>query len=167
MKNTDHLAGISFTDKREDAVLLRATLEWISTKKMNNWHPKGVRESYYNNGVYLTGWEYENHIIGTPLFVNRNRGQYYFDEIQPFDYSERWNVIRNKGWNIISNRVSGVHMGALYKIGSKLQGKTMLTYTKNFGTYEPGPFDAPMTQWYALQEVRYAAPVPGLTITGP
>lgn len=165
-RNTDALMGISFRDKREGAVLLKATLELINTKKMNDWHPRQVRESYYNNGVYLTGWEYENHIIGTPLFVNRSRGQYYFDDTQPFDYSERWNVIRNKGWNIINNRVSGVHLGALYRIGSVLEGKTMLTYTKNFGTYDPGPIDSPLSQWYAMQQVRYNAPVPGLTLTG-
>lgn len=165
-RNTDALMGISFRDKREGAVLLKATLELINTKKMNDWHPRQVRESYYNNGVYLTGWEYENHIIGTPLFVNRSRGQYYFDDMQPFDYSERWNVIRNKGWNIINNRVSGVHLGALYRIGSALEGKTMLTYTKNFGTYDPGPIDGPLSQWYAMQQVRYNAPVPGLILTG-
>lgn len=166
IRNTDHLMGLSFRDKRENAVLLKATLELISTKKMNNWHPKQVRESYYNNGVYLTGWEYENRIIGTPLFTNRSRGQYYFDNIQPFDYSERWNVIRSKGWNIINNRVSGVHLGALYRLGQMLEGKTMFTYTRNFGTYEPGPFKEALSQWYAMQQVRYVTPVQGLTLTG-
>ncbi|MGX5818972.1 capsule assembly Wzi family protein [Chitinophaga lutea] len=165
-KNTDRLLGIGYLNKREEGALRKLTLEFIHTKKMNDWLPLNVRESYYNNGIYLTGWEYQGNIVGTPLFINRQRGRHYFDDIQPFDWNLHKDSIAGKGWNIINNRISGLHAGGLYKIGPSVEAKTLITYTRNFGNYQEGNFNVSKTQWYTLQEVRWDTPLPGFSIKG-
>ncbi len=166
LKNTDRLLGVGYANKNPDGILNKLTLEFINTKKMNSWHPMSARESYYNNGVYLTGWEYHDRIVGTPLFINRQRGQHYFGDMQPFD----WNVHRdstvNRGWNIINNRVTGLHIGGLYTIAQALKAKTLITYTKNNGNYNDKNFSQAPSQWYTLQEVQWITPVKGFTVKG-
>lgn len=166
IKNTDRLLGLSYRNKNEDGALRGLTLEFINTKKMNNWDPLNVRESYYNNGTYLTGWEYQGRIIGTPLFINRQRGQHYFSDVKPFDWNQHRDSIAGRGWNVISNRVTGLHLGGRYTIGSALQGKTLITYTKNFGNYNDANFTRGLTQWYTLQEVQWRTPLNGFSVTG-
>lgn len=165
-KNTDRLLGITYINKDPYGGVLKLTAEYINTKQMNDFYPLGVRESYYNNGIYLTGWEYQNRIIGTPLFINRQRGQHYFPDIKPFNWSEPKDSISGKGWNIFNNRVTGIHLGALYMMGGSLKAKSLLTYTKNHGDYQEGPFTTPLSQWYALQEVIWQTPIDPLILTG-
>lgn len=166
LQNIDRLLGIVYTNKKENAILLKLTGEFIYTKQMNDFFHIQYRESYYNNGIYLTGWEYHDRIAGTPLFINRQRGSKYFESIRPFDWNAPKDSISGKGWNIINNRVTGLHLGAMYNIGPSLAGKTLLTWTKNHGTYHNGLFDPARTQWYTLQQVSYRTPVSGLSLTG-
>lgn len=166
IRNVDRLLGIIYINKKESPILQKLTAEFIYTKQMNDFFPLNVRESYYNNGVYLTGWEYMDNIIGTPLFINRQRGSKYFETVKPFDWDAPLDSIRGKGWNIINNRVTGIHLGAMYNIIPDLSAKTLLTYTKNFGTYHTGVFNPARTQWYALQQVNYQTPLQGLSLTG-
>ncbi|WP_119080295.1 capsule assembly Wzi family protein [Chitinophaga alhagiae] len=167
IKNTDRLLGLSYRNKNEDGALRGLTLEFINTKKMNSWDPLRVRESYYNNGIYLTGWEYQGRIIGTPLFINRQRGQHYFSDIRPYDWSQPKDSISGRGWNIISNRVTGLHLGGRYRIGTAIQGRTLITYTKNFGNYQnTATFNGGLTQWYTLQEIQWNTPLTGFSVTG-
>lgn len=166
IKNTDRLLGFSYKNKNEDGALRGLTFEFIQTKKMNDWHPLKVRESYYNNGIYLTGWEYQGRIIGTPLFINRTRGQHYFEDIKPFDWNAPKDSISGKGWNFINNRVTGLHAGGLYNIGKVLQGKTLITYTRNAGNYQGNRFNPALTQWYTLQQMQWQTPVKGFSVTG-
>ncbi|MRG43861.1 hypothetical protein GFS24_01985 [Chitinophaga sp. SYP-B3965] len=162
LKNKDRLLGFSYSNKNK---LLKLTAEYITTKQMNDFFPLNVRESYYNNGIYLTGWEYKDRIIGTPLFINKQRGQHYFDDIKPFDWSQRWDSISGKGWNIINNRITGIHLGAMYALGSTLKARTLLTYTKNYGNYLEPRFEPALKQWYTLQEVTWQTPLEPLTLT--
>lgn len=166
IKNIDRLLGIMYVNKRESSILQKITAEFIHTKQMNDWYTVNVRESYYNNGIYLTGWEYNDRIIGTPLFINRQRGVKYFDGVRLFDWNAPVDSIKGKGWNIINNRVVGFHLGAMYSILPELSAKTLLTYTKNFGTYHTGLFDPPRTQFYTLQQLYYNTAVQGLSLTG-
>ncbi|RPE08435.1 hypothetical protein EGT74_15415 [Chitinophaga lutea] len=166
LKNTDRLLGIGYANKNPDGILNKLTLEFINTKKMNSWHPLNQRESYYNNGVYLTGWEYHDRIVGTPLFINRQRGQHYFSDMKPFDWNQHRDSTVNRGWNIINNRVTGLHVGGLYTIGQALKAKTLITYTKNHGNYNDKNFSEALTQWYTLQEVQWLTPVKGFTVKG-
>jgi len=165
IRNIDRLLGIAYTNKREDAWLKKVVGEFIYTKQMNDFYNKQYRESYYNNGIYLTGWEYQDRIIGTPLFINRHRGAEYFPgQVKPFDWNQPWDSVRGRGWNIINNRVIGGHLGFLYTIKDQLSAKTMLTYTQNFGNDQKGLFSPSRSQLYALQEVSYQLPTIPLAI---
>ncbi|MET3880386.1 hypothetical protein [Chitinophaga sp. OAE865] len=127
--------------------------------------PLHQRESYYNNGVYLTGWDYHERVIGTPLFIDRDRGQHYFPSMKPFNWDAPKDSLRAKGGNIINNRIMGVHIGALYHLPKKITGRTLITYTQNYGTYTNTVLFKPMKrQWYALQEFQYQVTAQGLSL---
>ena len=158
LKNSNGLAGLLLTIKNEDSHLRKLLFEIISTKDINTSIPANQRESYYNNNTYKTGWEYQNNIIGTPLFINRSRANNYFPEIEPFDWNAPDADIPPNA-NIINNRIFGIHAGALYSFSDPLQGRTLLTWTKNYGNIaKADPFTPFKTQWYFLQEISYRVP---------
>lgn len=166
IRNIDRLLGIAYTNKKAGRWLEKVTVEFMYTKQSNDFFLQRLRESYYNNGVYLTGWDYHERIIGTPLFIDRNRGQQYFPEMKPLNWDAPKDSLRGRGGNIINNRVVGGHIGLLYHLTKKITGKTLLTYTQNYGTYtNPALFTPMKRQWYALEELRYGLPEQGITIT--
>ncbi len=153
IRNIDNLSGISLKPKNENAVVKKVLLEFIYTKQAENYAPAENRQAYYNNGYYRTGWEYQNMIVGTPLFINRYRAQDYpyFQQrgIKPFDWSNP-NIPGNS--NIIYNQIAGGNIGLLLQLSNKLSGKTRLTYTNGkYGNYGPN-----LSQFYTLQEVYYS-----------
>ncbi len=150
-RNIDNLSGISLVPKNQKAVVKKVLLEFIYTQQAENYAPPLNRQAYYNNGYYKTGWEYDNRIVGTPLFINRSRAQYYpyFQGIKPFDWND--NNIPGNG-NIIYNKIIGGNIGLMLRFTDKLSGKTRLTYTN--GQYQDrGPG---LGQFYGLQEVYYS-----------
>ncbi|QJB30579.1 hypothetical protein HF324_04115 [Chitinophaga oryzae] len=166
IRNIDRLLGIAFTNKKPRSWLKKITAEFIYTKQSNDFYLQRLRESYYNNGVYLTGWDYHDRIIGTPLFIDRNRGQHYFAGIKPMDWDLPKDSLRGKGGNIINNRIVGGHIGLQYQLTAQLAGRTLITYTKNYGTYtNPALFTPAKSQWYMLEEVHYVLPGKGITLT--
>lgn len=166
IRNIDRLLGISYTNKKEHGWLSKITAEFIYTKQSNDFYLQRLRESYYNNGVYLTGWDYHERIIGTPLFIDRNRGQHYFPGMKPMNWDQPKDSLRGKGGNIINNRVVGGHIGVLYHLTKRISGKTLITYTQNYGTYtNPALFTPVKRQWYTLEELRYLLPGRGITVT--
>ncbi len=153
IRNIDNLSGISIVPKSEKAVVKKVLLEFIYTKQAENYAPADNRQAYYNNGYYKTGWEYDNQIVGTPLFINRYRAQDYpyFQQrgIKPFDWNSN-NLPGNS--NIIYNEIVGGHIGLLLQFSNKLSGKTLVTYTN--GMYaNSGPN---LGQFYTLQELYYS-----------
>jgi hypothetical protein len=165
IRNIDRLLGLAYTNKTEGAWLQKVVGEFIYTKQMNDFYNKQYRESYYNNGIYLTGWEYQSRIIGTPLFVNRTRGAEYFPgQVKPFDWNAPWDSVRGRGWNIINNRVVGGHLGFLYTIRQQLFAKTMITFTQNYGNENQSIFSPSRYQFYTLQEIGYQLPSIPLSI---
>lgn len=164
-RNIDRLLSLSITNKKPDARLKKIMLEFIYTKQMNDFYKQQYRESYYNNGIYKTGWEYNDHIIGTPLFVNRVRGADYFDNIHPYDWDAPASTINGLD-NIISNRIIGGHAGFLYAISNQVLSKTLITYTKNYGDFRVGVFSPFKSQWYSLQEFSWAMPGTQLSLKG-
>ena len=150
IKNIDRLAGFSIENKH-NGIFRRGLLEYIYTNQMTKWVPDH-RESYYNNGVYKTGWEYENMIIGTPLFTNRVRASHYFPEIEPYDWKAPNETIRGND-NIINNRIQGVHFGFILAPSSRLTTKTMVSLVRNYGP--KSPFLPHKDQLYSLQEITY------------
>jgi hypothetical protein len=153
IKNVDNLSGISLVPKKEKTVLKKVLLEFIYTKQAENYAPAKGRQAYYNNGYYKTGWEYNNQIIGTPLFINRYRAQdyAYFQQrdIKPFGWNDS-NIPGNA--NIIYNQIIGGNLGLMLQFSNKFSGKTRITYT-NGQFQNSGPN---LQQLYTLQELYYS-----------
>lgn len=165
IRNIDRLLGVVYINKQAGSWLQKITAEFIYTRQMNDFFPLHQRESYYNNGVYLTGWDYHERVIGTPLFIDRDRGQHYFPSMKPFNWDAPKDSLRAKGGNIINNRIIGVHVGALYHLPKKITGRTLITYTQNYGTYTNTLLFTPMKrQWYTLQEFQYQVTTKGLAL---
>jgi len=153
-KNIDKLLGLTIVNKNPDFLLKKLVLEFIHTKQMTSFDAARHRESYYNNGVYRTGWEYEDRIIGTPLMVNRIRASKYFDDVVPFDWDRAGTTSPNG--NIMNNRIVGGHAGFILAAGNTLRTKTLLTYVRHYpGFGNQGPFSPVKKQWYSLQEVSW------------
>jgi len=156
-RNVDKLIGFSFVSKQKKTFIQKVTGEILYTKDMLSFVPPSGRQSYYNNGFYKTGWEYHNFIIGTPLFTNRARASHYFYAIKPYNWDAPDNTIEGNN-NIINNRVVGGHLGLLYGIAPHLNTKTLVTFTRNYGTHAPGQFSPHKDQWYTLQQFSYTVP---------
>ena len=148
-KNRSFLSGLSIVAK--DSWLTKFVAEIMYTKSMNNFVGVKQRNSYYNNGEYKTGWEYDDRIIGTPLFMNRTVASHYFPQIQPFDWSSPDKTIPGNA-NIVDNRITAFHLGANYNLNEIITGKTLLTYSRNYGTYKIDFFTPAKVQYYTLQE---------------
>lgn len=156
IKNIDRLAGLSITSKNKNSILKKVLLEFIYTRQMEDYAPPATRQTYYNNGYYRTGWEYENRVIGSPLFINRSTGQHYFDNIKPFG----WDTDTTMGnVNIIFMRMTGGNIGGMYSISKKLSAKTIVTYVNGLYRREN------KGQLYALHEMTYKI-TNNLTATG-
>jgi hypothetical protein len=166
IRNIDRLLGLSYTNKKTGRWLEKITAEFIYTKQSNDFFLLRLRESYYNNGVYMTGWDYHERIVGTPLFIDRNRGQQYFPGMKPLNWDAPKDSLRGRGGNIINNRVVGGHIGVLYHLTKRITGKTLISYTQNYGTYtNPALFTPMKRQWYTLEELHYRLPEKAITIT--
>ncbi|MFI5131989.1 MAG: hypothetical protein ACHQFX_18430, partial [Chitinophagales bacterium] len=163
LHNKNILAGF-IVSMKNNSRLEKVLFEFISTRSINNSIAGSKQESYYNNSVYKTGWEYQNNIIGTPLFLNTTRASKYFPKMRPFD----WNVADSSipgNANIINNRVFAMHTGAIYSITEVVGAKTLLTYTKNYGSLNNTTLFAPgKRQFYGLQEVYFRVPDKNLTV---
>lgn len=151
IRNIDRLLGLTVSSKEENSFLQRIVVEFFHTKQMETFG-SSERQSYYNNGVYANGWEYSDRIIGTPLFTNRVRGSKFLD-VEPFDWDNTREQPGNK--NIINNRIVGGHVGLNYRISERLNGKTLLTYTVNYGTHSKAIISSPQNQFYSLQQLEY------------
>lgn len=166
VKNTDRLLSLNITNKNPDIRWKKIVVEFLSTKQMNNFYPLHVRESYYNNGIYRTGWEYQDNIVGSPLFINRVRGSEYFESIKPHDWNGPLKDIPGAD-NIINNRIVGGHVGFIFAVNDQLLSKSKVTFTDNYGTYGAQNLFSPhKTQWYTLQEFSWIIPKSQLSLTG-
>lgn len=166
IKNIDRLLSLNIINKNPENKWKKIVFEFIYTKQMNNFYAQQYRESYYNNGVYKTGWEYNDRIIGTPLFINRQWASKYFDNVRVYDWDDPASTINGLD-NIISNRTVGGHAGFIYAISDAVNSKTMVTYTQNYGDYRRGSlFDPYKSQWYTLQEISVAIPKSKWSIKG-
>lgn len=152
-RNIDKLLGVSFSNKKPNQILQNVLVEFIHTKQMVDYVSREIRESYYNNGVYRTGWEYEGRIIGTPLMINRLRANKYYEEIVPFDWDAPMSASSGNS-NIVSNRMVGGHFGCRLAFSPKVSSRTLLTYVQHYpGFLNRGPFAPVRKQSYTLQEV--------------
>ncbi len=163
LRNKDRLAGlhVSLQDHRWVDRLL---MEIIYTKQMEGFQDR-QRQSYYNNGVYVTGWEYHYRSIGTPLFLNLHRAANFLP-VESVDWKNgSTGDMSNR--NFINNRIVGAHIGMLHRYAPGISGRTMLTFTRNFGTHNNFITASPKDQFYSLHEIAVDLQgVPGLQLSG-
>jgi hypothetical protein len=166
IRNIDRLLSLNFINKQENSILKKLVFEFIYTKQSNDFYASAFRESYYNNGIYRTGWEYNDQIIGTPLFINRVRGSNYFDNIEPYNWDAPQKEIPAVK-NIIANRVVGGHVGVILALTDEISSTTKVTYTNNYGTFDPlSNFYPSKSQWYTMQQFNWNLPDTQLSLTG-
>lgn len=142
----DRLAGVSW-ERTGRQFLQKLVLEGLYTKYQGGPVIFEGRDNYYNNAVYNTGWEYKRRIIGTPLFINQARASYLS--------LEQTNL---GNWNVISNRIAGLHLGLKGQITKQIRYRTLATYQQHFGNYYNNlTFRAGKSQTHLLQELTYHA----------
>jgi hypothetical protein len=163
IKNIDRLLSFNFTNKKEGSILKKIVVEYIHTNQGNDFIPNRYRQSLYNNGIYRTGWEYRNRIIGTPIFTNRTRASQFIDGVQTYNWNAPAGTIARD--NILINRVLGWHLGTTLALTPDLSSKTMLTYTKNENVARLGFASDSATQWYTMEQVNYQVPNTQLSLT--
>lgn len=114
-----------------------------------NYNVRGG-DNYFNNGVYQTGFTYLGQSMGTPLF-------------------EPISVIRINQRNVVSgltnNRVSAFHLGAKGTLTGNFSWKTLVTYSRNFGTYNE-PMSPYLSQVTSLAELGWKSSTCPLHISG-
>ncbi len=93
------------------------------TRKENYGNKYGGRDNYYNNGFYQKGWSNWGKSLGNPLLLTEKRVKSF----NP-DFDSSYDLY------FVSTRVFAHHLGILGKI-KNLDFRSLLTYTKNYGTY--------------------------------
>ncbi|MEO7312951.1 MAG: capsule assembly Wzi family protein [Chitinophagaceae bacterium] len=154
----NRLAGVGIQPK-EAVWLKRMVFEFISTVQTDDNYPALYRQSFYNNGVYRSGWDYHDRIIGTPLFINRQRASKYFPGVPPFNPDAAPDSLSSLN-NIYINNVVGGHIGVMLG-NNNLNTRTLVTYTRNHNLVNGRSYN----QWYTLQEVSYRLLKQRLTAT--
>lgn len=120
----DRLTGIQWENVKKNSWLQSILLEYLYTKHQGGPIIYEGRFNYYNNATYIGGWTYHDRIIGTPLFINQE---------QAIHYLEGENKL--SGWNVISNRIQGIHVGLSGSFTTQLRYKALVTYTNHYGNY--------------------------------
>jgi hypothetical protein len=78
-------------------------------------HEAGGNDNYFNNGVYLYGWNYRRMSVGNPLITSLSVLK-----------GEQADVVRN-------NKITGHHIG-IEGVGLSVRYKLFYTYYRNYGT---------------------------------
>ncbi|WP_163712940.1 capsule assembly Wzi family protein [Mangrovibacterium lignilyticum] len=140
------------TGKLVDALLLEFMYTKHQSGRVHNvTGPKEERmrgrDNYFNHYIYRSGYTFNGFSMGTPLFApleNPTAHRYGF----------------------ANNRVCAWHMGAKgYLSYPRLSWKALLTYTRNFGTYDR-PYLNRHDQWYSLGEISWNMSEQNFVISG-
>ncbi|HEY6976535.1 MAG TPA: capsule assembly Wzi family protein [Chitinophagaceae bacterium] len=135
-QNKDFLAGIQLRMKnasiiKEVSVELLSTL-WQSGPGLpdtvfgeNHGYRYGGRDDYYNNYLYKEGWTYNGRVLGTPLFITRQKALLWGVPLSKFDSNQ----------TVVNNRVRALHIGIKGSFKNYFGYRVLATFTKNYGTY--------------------------------
>ena len=130
----DGVWGVHF-QSNEKSLVSGFLYEYVHTKNQSYKKAAGA-DNYFNNGVYRSGWSYENRIIGMPFFI--------------YDPSN----LSSDDYPFISNRTQLHHLG-FTGWWNKLQWTVKTSYVLNTGTYV-APFASTKKQWYNYLSVQYS-----------
>jgi hypothetical protein len=144
----DNLYSLYWHNKHEGALLQGLVMEYLYTKhqsgdrsnEQNIPNPKQRgNDNYFNHEIYATGFTHLGQSMGTPLF-------------EPLRYNEQGLVT-----GVANNRVSALHLGARGNLSQTLSWKTLLTYTRNLGTYV-NPYLSVRPQFYSMAQLGWQSP---------
>ncbi|MFP4089364.1 MAG: capsule assembly Wzi family protein [Cyclobacteriaceae bacterium] len=136
---------VNFTLETPHAWWQKGVVEFINTTYQGGTEIFVGRDHFYDNAIYTDGWNYQGNVIGNPLLLNRQRVENYFGEDAQLG-----------SWNMVNNRVAGLHTAAKGRFSPKLSYQLRLTYTRNFGNYVNTELFTPaIQQWYSLLETEY------------
>ena len=121
-----------FIEDREPQQWLRSMIyEFYYTKHQSHTTIGAHKyDNYFNNGVYRSGWTYEDRVIGVPFFLTNPDGP-----------------------GIISNRFIAHHLGLGGVVG-KLPFRLLSSYRKNYGTNGAGLYDETENVFSGILEVN-------------
>lgn len=135
LRNTPDGRYLIYLEKKDKASLVNSMMyEFYYTQNQSFYFPNtDGRDNYFNNGVYRSGWTYNDLVIGSPLF-----------SVDP------------KGEGIINNKFTAHHLGIGGEIGNAVHSypyKLLLTYARNDGLYSE-KFNPKQDVLYLLSEFR-------------
>ena len=131
----DGVWGLYFKPKSQK-IISSILYEYIDTLDQSGESEVSGRDTYFGNGIYRSGWTYEENIIGVPFIL--------------FDKNVK---INGENTAFISNR-SQVHHFAVLGEFSKFQWKFKSTYAKYLGTYGR-PLSPEWKYWYNYGSLSY------------
>ncbi|WP_165921853.1 capsule assembly Wzi family protein [Natronoflexus pectinivorans] len=147
----------------------KSEVEQFLREEINHGNKFGGRDGYMSNGTYPAGWTYHDYIMGSPLNLTYNQVAHLNPNLGIYN--------RN---NIINDRFQAIHIGAQGGFSEQISWKTMITLSRNFGSYfhqYPGRytwdetenyyFKGGRNQLYSLIEVTWSPSViDNLTFNG-
>lgn len=133
----DMLLGMNVKNKKREFIN-EMNIEYIYTKNQGGemTHDKGGGQDYYYDNYLYGPWTYKDMIIGNSFFLTEGS---------------------KENLKISHSRIKGCHFGIKGKLLENLNYKTLVTYSKNYGTYADigtDLFKNGKKQWYTYFEVE-------------
>ncbi len=132
----------------------------------------GGRDHYYNHYIFRNGWTYRGRSMGTPLFVQQDRGRFYYP-VGEFTWHQ-FVSNRVQAWHIgLEGSLTGLgnsRIGAVAAAGSVLTGyRLMITRARHQGVYDnidifnqvidpDAPFAGKPLQYHTMLELSGRVP---------
>ena len=152
----DHLLGLEINLPKNPYVS-SFVIEHISTTDQSGavYHDKTVnipdkmngRDNYYNHSLY-TGNQHWGMTMGNPLLTS----PIYNKKGTLYSYAK---VYKKGDIYFYNNRVKAWHLGISGEPTSEIGYRALLTFSRNWGTYDQ-PFDDVLRQNYYMFEVSYS-----------
>lgn len=139
----DGLWGAWIRFSEEKKLLQAAVYEYLQTTDQSGpvhiLFGPGGNDNYFNHSHYRSGWTYHKYTIGTPFITS----PVFFSDSVSFsqDY-------------LINTRVRAHHLGVEGFITERLKYRSLLTYSKNYGTHSYPFYEdkSPINQFSFLLE---------------
>ncbi len=151
----DNIYSLYLSKNKSGSIIDELLFEYMYTKHQSGsssvasgrWNDAQGRDDYFNHSVYQTGFSYYGYSMGSPLF---------------------YPLVRNAD-GIVSgfgnNRISAFHVGAKGYVSKQIAWKTLLTYSRNFGTYSK-PYTPLRKQFCSLAEFIWKSEKYPLSVSG-
>lgn len=136
---TDNLVGLYVHRFKGKPIISDALYEFTYTKQQSIRNSSDREyDSYFNHGVYRSGFTYYGRVLSSPLFFPVK-------------------MIDGVSAGIQSNRFFAHHLGVRGFISEHLQWRGLITYVEHFGTYQQ-PYQTAQKNVLGMLETNYINP---------